>query len=91
MRTGLESQKGENVYLLKEAGVQVRRVPNRFLLGSLFHVGGLQDLPDPRNQILEQLLLSPALQCQDFTEGGEGPEHKNSALPGRLCQGEGKL
>lgn len=90
MRTGLGSQKRDNVYLLKEAGVQVRRVPNPFLLGSLFHVGGLQDLPGPRNQVLEQLLLSPALQCQDFT-GGEGPEHKNSALPGRLCQEEGKL
>lgn len=70
---------GGNEHLLKEMGVRVGRFPHPFLLGSPLHSGGRQDLPDPRNQVLGQLLLSSSAKPR-FTEarGGETPEPKDS-------------
>lgn len=59
--------------------MHVGRFPDSFLLGYPLHSGGLQDLPDPRNQVLGQQPLSSSAKPR-FTEAreGEAPDPKDS-------------
>ena len=68
-----------NEHLLKEGSRSTfLEVPNPFLLGSPLPARGLQDLPDPRSQVVEQLLLSSFTKPRFYRARGGGEDLEQS-------------